>query len=128
MTHKLFPAFILVFVLVGLGNAQGASFPESGDHLTKAQVKQLARDAHTKEEYSTLASYYGDQQNSYLQQATEAKKEWGRLSQNIQGAQAKYPSPVDSARNLYEYYMYKASEYEALEAKYSRLAAPDLTR
>ena len=33
--------------------------------------------------------------------------------------------PVDSARNLYEYYMYKASEAGALEAKYSRLASPE---
>jgi hypothetical protein len=41
------------------------------------------------------------------------------------GAAAKYPRPVDSARNLYEYYMYKASEAGTLEAKYSRLAEPD---
>jgi len=38
---------------------------------------------------------------------------------------AKYPRPADSARNLYEYYMYKANKAGALEAKYTNLAAPN---
>ncbi len=36
---------------------------------------------------------------------------------------AKYPRPVDSARNLYEYYLSKAFEAEKLSARYSQLAA-----
>jgi len=43
----------------------------------------------------------------------------------VTGIMAKYPRPVDSARNLYEYYMTRASEAGMLEAKYTRLAAPD---
>jgi len=41
------------------------------------------------------------------------------------GVAAKYPRPVDLARNLYEYYMYKASEMGALSLKYSQLGAAD---
>jgi len=85
----------------------------------------MALNAHAPAQYTALSSYYGDLRKNYLQQAAAEKKEWERRSQNTMGSAAKYPRPVDSARNLYEYYMYKASEAGTLEAKYSRLAAPD---
>jgi hypothetical protein len=72
-----------------------------------------------------LANYYGDRQKDYLQKAADEKIEWARRSQNVTGILAKYPRPVDSARNLYEYYMTRASEAGTLEAKYSRMATPD---
>jgi len=83
------------------------------------------REAHSPNEYRALAGYYGEQQTSYLKQAAEEKQEWVRRSQNIVGVAAKYPRPVDSARNLYEYYMYKASQMGALSLKYSQLGAAD---
>jgi hypothetical protein len=85
----------------------------------------LASNAHAPEQYRALASYFGKQHKDYLQQATEEKKEWERRSRNVTGILAKYPRPVDSARNLYEYYMYKATEAQTLESKYERLAAPN---
>jgi hypothetical protein len=102
-----------------------ASSAETGDQHTQAQLKALARGAHAPEQYKSLANYYGERQKDYLQKAAEEKKEWERRSQNIVGTLAKYPRPVDSARNLYEYYMIRASDAGALEAKYSLLAAPD---
>ena len=73
-----------------------------------------------------LASYYGaTDATDYLEQAAEEKKEWAQLSQNVTSAAAKYPRPADSAWNHYEYYMYKASKAETLEAKYSHMAVPD---
>ena len=88
-------------------------------------MKQLALNAHAPEQYKALASYYGAQRENYMQQAAQAKKEWGQLSQNVTSVAAKYPRPADSARNLYEYYMSKASKAETLEAKYSQMATPD---
>jgi hypothetical protein len=85
----------------------------------------MMRDAHTADQYAALASYYGEQQKSFLQQADQEKKEWDLWGHNVEGAFAKYPRPVDSARNLYGYYMYKASESATLQAKYSRLAFPN---
>jgi hypothetical protein len=102
-----------------------ASSPETSAHYTQAQLKQLALEAHAPAQYTALANYYGQQRSDYLQRAAEEKLEWDRRSQNIMSVAAKYPRPVDSARNLYEYYMYKASEAGTLEAKYNRLAAPD---
>ena len=126
MTRNLLATCILSLAFAGVGNAQGtASSPETGAHYTQAQMKQLALNAHAPAQYTVLTSYYGAQKANYLQQAAEEKKEWQRRSQNITSIAAKYPRPVDSARNLYEYYMYKATEAGTLEAKYSRLAAPD---
>ena len=49
----------------------------------------------------------------------------GLTHANVMGVLAKYPRPVDSARNLHEYYMYAASEAGTLETTYSRMASPD---
>jgi hypothetical protein len=126
MKLSLFATCILSLALAGVASAQGAaSAPETGAHYTQAQLKQLAFNAHAPAQYTALANYYGGQRNDYLQKAAEEKAEWDRRSQNIVSVAAKYPRPVDSARNLYEYYMYKASEAGTLEAKYNRLSAPD---
>jgi hypothetical protein len=126
MTYKLVAACVLSLAFAGAGYAQGAaSSSETGASYTQAQLKQLARTAHEPEQYKALAGYYGERQGKYLRLAAEEKKEWERRSQSVMGVQAKYPRPVDSARNLYEYYMYKASEAGTLEAKYSRMASPD---
>jgi hypothetical protein len=86
-------------------------------------LKQLVLSAHTQEQYTALAGYFGTQRDNYLQKAEERKKEWAQLSQNVTSRAAKYPRPADSVWNYYEYYMHKATEAEALEAKYSQLAA-----
>jgi hypothetical protein len=126
MKRNLFTAWILSLALPGVASAQGAaSSAETGDHYTQGQLKQLARGAHAPEEYRTLASYYGERQRIYLQKAADEKAEWERRSQNVMGVLAKYPRPVDSAKNLYEYYMAEAADAAKLEAKYSALAAPD---
>ncbi len=123
MTCKVFAACVLSLAFAHVANAQGAVSPaETGGHDAQAQVKQLARSAHAPEQYTALANFYGMQQESYQQRAAEAKKEWERMGQNVTGNFAKYPRPVDSARNLYEYYMAKASKAQTLEAKYTRLA------
>jgi len=126
MKRSLFAASLLSLALASAGIAQGTdSSPETGARYTQAQVKQLAHSAHAPEQYKALASYYGGQRDSYMQQAAKAKKEWLQLSQNSTSAAAKYPRPADSARNLYEYYMSKASKAETLEAKYTQMATPD---
>ena len=125
MTRNLIATCIVSIAFTGVGFAQGTQSSARTDaHYTMAQVKQLALDAHAPEQYKVLASYYGQEQNRYARLAAEEKTEWDRRSsQPIVGSLAKYPRPVDSARNLYEYYTYKASENGSLEAKYNRIAA-----
>jgi len=63
------------------------------------------------------------QGKEYSRKAADEKQEWERRSLNTSGINQKYPRPVDSARNLFEYYSYKASEAEGLAAKYTQLAS-----
>src|ERR1019366_9484707 len=126
MKLNLLATCILALALAGVASAQSAaSAAETGAHYTKAQVKELALNAHAPAQYAVLVSYYDAQKADYLRQAAEEKKEWERRSKNVSGAFGKYPRPVDSARNLYEYYLYKAYKAETLQAKYSQLAAPN---
>jgi len=121
MKKGLIAAGMVALALVSAGYARGASF--DGVHYSQSQLKQLTHDARTPEQYKNLATAYAKQQSSFLQQAAEEKAEWQRRSQNIVSINAKYPRPVDSARYLYEYYVYKASEAAALSAKYDQMAS-----
>ncbi len=126
MTRNLIATCILSLAFAAAANAQAANHAaDNGKQLTQAEVNQLVREAHAPDQYKALASYYGQEQSKYRQLATDEKKEWERRSQSINSIAAKYPRPVDSAKYLYEYYTYKASENSALEAKYGRLTAPD---
>jgi hypothetical protein len=111
---------IVAFTLLGTGNARGASV--DNDHFSQNQLKQMAHDAHTPEQYKNLVATYSKQQAYFQKQASEEKAEWERRSQNTMSINAKYPRPVDSARNLYEYYVYKAAEAGTLAAKYDQMA------
>jgi hypothetical protein len=125
MTRKVSAVCVLTFALATLGSAQTtASSAGSGTHYTKAQLKQLVQNAHTPSQYEMLASYFGQQQKSYLAQAADEKQEWVRRSANIVSTAAKYPRPVDSAHYLYDYYTYMASESGQQAARYAQLAAP----
>jgi hypothetical protein len=98
--------------------------PGDAQHLTRSQAKTLAKQAHTPEQYSVLAEYYGRMQNDYLKKAAGEKAEWERRSQMTAALAQKYPRPADSSRNRYEYFMNEATQFEALKAKYSKMAAP----
>jgi hypothetical protein len=116
---------ILTLTLASFGVAQGTtSSKTTGEHYSQSELKKMASDARTPQQFSALANYYGNQQQTYLQKAAAEKLEWVRRSQYTTSISARYPRPVDSARNLYEYYAYKASEAGALSDKYHQLAQP----
>ena len=125
MKNSVVAASILTLALVAAAAATAYGLPaDKTPQPSPAQVKQMAKDARTPEQYAALAQSYGELQKSYLAKAAEEKQEWDRRGQNIVSIAAKYPRPVDSARNLYKYYSYKATEAGVLAAKYSQLAAP----
>jgi hypothetical protein len=122
--RNLFAAWVLSFVLATAGSAQAMTAPQEQVALcARAHLKQLVREAHTPEQYSALADCYEKLQKDYLEQAAEEKQEWVRRSQYVMASAAKYPRPVDSAHNLYEYDLSMASQAEKLSLKYSQLAA-----
>jgi hypothetical protein len=116
-------ASVLVFAVAASGHAQqpiGSTFPAA--HYSRTQLSQLVRDAHTKGQYETLATYYQGKQTAFSEEASQKKQEWIRMSQNVVLTYGKYPRPVDWARYLYEYYADQAQRAGKLVTKYEQLA------
>jgi hypothetical protein len=114
---------VLSFMLAAAGQGQTPiSSPQNSTHYTHGQIKKMLQDAHTQDQYRALENYYSEQQKSYLTQAAGERQEWIRRSQGTGALSAKYPRPADSARNLYEYLTYKASQAETLSEKYGQMA------
>jgi hypothetical protein len=126
MKLTLSTILIPLFAIAAATGAQTTvSSQGNNTHYTQAELKKLAQEASTPSQYATLAAYYAEQQRKYTAQAAEEKLEWARRSQNIMVVAAKYPRPVDSARYLYEYYTYKATEAGQLTAQYEQKAHPE---
>jgi hypothetical protein len=125
MKNTLVAASILSIALVTSAATTASATPaDKTSQPSGSELKQMTRDAHTPEQYAALAQTYSQLQKAYNDKAFEEKLEWDRRSQITSSLYAKYPKPADSARNLYEYYAYKAAEAGSLAAKYGQLAAP----
>lgn len=111
--------------LASLTLAAGVLLAESAanTNLTGAEVAKMIRTAHTPQEYQSLAAYYRARQASFEKQAQDEKAEWDRRSQNVMGPAAKYPRPVDSSRNRYEYFVYEAQQMSQHVTHYESLSA-----
>jgi hypothetical protein len=97
--------------------------------MSRGELRKLEREATTASQFKLLAAYYRQAEQKFRAKAAEEKIEWQRRSRNITGPSAKPPRPVDSARNLYEYYEYEADHAARLATRYERSgqagAAPD---
>jgi len=123
MKGRFIAVSIMGLVLIGAGSAQRAvASAGGGDHVSCAQLKQMAREARTPDQYQALANSYGSLQSYYLRQAADEERVWSRLRPITPTMYAKYPRPADSARNLYEYYVEKASKAGAMSTKYAQMA------
>jgi hypothetical protein len=110
-------------IAVTAANLQAAENPASDQpEYTGAQIRRMVHEAHTVEQYTVLADYYATRQRMYKRKAAEEMHLWAERNAMINSVYEKWPRPVDSARNLYDYYEYKVAESAKLEAKYSRLA------
>lgn len=96
--------------------------PSGTDQYSKNEVKQMVREAHTSQQYRTLADYFRSQQQMFEQEAQSEKREWERRSQNTSGLAQKYPRPVDSSKNRYEYFSYEAGQMSQQASRYEELA------
>ncbi len=95
----------------------------SSEKYSRAELQQMIREAHSAQQYQALASYYRSRQRDFEEQAKSEKQEWDRRSQNVSGPAAKYPRPVDSSRNRYEYFTYEAQQMSQQAARYEGLSA-----
>jgi len=96
--------------------------PVDRPEYTSAQIRKMAREAHTVEQFTVLADYYATRRRMYKRKAAEEMHLWAERSAVITPLSEKWPRPVDSARNLYDYYEYEANEAAIEQTKYSKLA------
>lgn len=113
---RLVPIAVTIALSVAACSTMCAQ-PPDGHKYSQSEVKQMIRDAHTPQQYHEIATYFESRQQSFEQQAQSEKLEWERRSQNVTGPAAKYPRPVDSSRNRYEYFTYEAQQM-ALQAQH----------
>jgi hypothetical protein len=92
-------------------------------HYSQTEVRQMIRDAHSVEQYKTLASFFRARQQAFEQQAQSEKAEWDRRSQIAAASYEKYPRPADSSRNRYEYFTYEASQMSQQADHFESLSA-----
>ncbi|HEY1984564.1 MAG TPA: hypothetical protein VGG85_04100 [Terracidiphilus sp.] len=116
-------AMIAALVLTAALSSGAVTLPPGGSHYTAAQIKQLIRKAHTPDQYRVIVQYYEERQSEYSQKAADEMAEWARRSQDTTGPAAKYPRPVDAARNLYEYYAHESDDAAFQAEKFRRFAA-----
>jgi hypothetical protein len=90
-------------------------------NLTKSEADRMAHTAKTPEQYHALASYFRAQQINYQQQADAEKAEWQRRESVPSALAMKYPRPVDSSRNRYEYFAYESGQMGEKAAYYEGL-------
>lgn len=110
-------------VAVGISAALSAQpIPLTGHALSHHELKEEMAQAHTPEQYGTLATYFRQKEKLFRDKAAEEKVEWDRRKQATLALGKKYPSSADSARNLYDYYSYKADQMASSAAVYEARA------
>jgi hypothetical protein len=113
---------IVIFALTaGTVRAAQKDSPNEPEY-TGSQIMKMAREAHTAEQYTVLADYYAVRQRIFKRKAAQEMHLWALRSEMNNPLRGKWPRPVDSARNLYEYYEYQIAQSAGSFAKYDRLA------
>jgi hypothetical protein len=107
-------------ILIASAVAAGQSTSPSYSH---AELKKMIGEAHSAEQYEILAIYFRSQAKCYKQKAAEEKQELWRRLQVDAALYQKYPRPVDSSRNRYEYFAYEAQLMNMQASRYEEQAA-----
>jgi hypothetical protein len=124
MSRRALASAILSLVLPVGGAAQ--SIPNTAappTHLTRQELSNLLKTAHSSAEYRQLAAYYREREADYRAKAAAEKIERDRRAQVNAALYQKYPRPVDSAQYLYESYLVDADQAAAKAQHYEQLAA-----
>jgi hypothetical protein len=99
----------------------GTARAESSQTLSRAELNQMIATAHSPEQYQELASYFRWRQQVFKERAHAELVEWDRRSQIVGSIAEKYPRPVDSSRNRYEYFSYEEQQMSQKAAYYEKL-------
>jgi hypothetical protein len=82
----------------------------------------MVREARTVQQYTVLANYYQARSRMFKQKAAEAMHLRAERNAVISPVYEKWPRPVDSAHNLYDYYEAMENDSAANVAHFNHLA------
>lgn len=97
--------------------------PVAGHALSQHELKREIITAHTSEQYNALALYFRQREQLFREKAGGEKADWESRKQVTVSLGVKYPTPTDSARNLYKYDTYEADQMARRAAEYESRAA-----
>ncbi len=109
-------------MLTGFALVAGTAHAQSSQNLSRAELKTMMETAHSSDQYQELASYFRWRQQVFGERAHTELVEWDRRSQIIGSIAEKYPRPVDSSRNRYEYFSYEEQQMSQKAAYYEKLS------
>lgn len=118
--NRLFTVIAIVMISLTAPVLHASGAPTS-DQQACTNIPS-AREAHTVEQYSELADCYAARQRMFRRKAAEEMRLWAERNAMINPLSEKWPRPVDSARNMHDYYEYMAGEAARLRAKFNKLA------
>lgn len=120
------PAKTLCFPVIAAMCLTGAALPaqpRDHAHFTRSELRRLIRNAHTDEQYQTLATCFRALETHFRRKAADQDQEYQRL--RFRTLPAKYPTPADSAKGLRDYYRYRAAQADVMAAKFeARITVP----
>jgi hypothetical protein len=119
MIHRIKVVISLAVLAAGIAYAE----PQAGTQYGHADLQNMIQNAHTSQQFQSLASYFRLKQQVMKQKARAEMAEWDRRSQITASIAQKYPRPVDSSRYRYEYFSYEAQQMSQQAARYENLAA-----
>jgi hypothetical protein len=115
--------FALAVLAFAVASCTARAAAPQAQNLSHSELKTMMQNAHSTEDFLTLASYFRWREAQFDQKAHEELTFWAQRSMNVSLAAAKYPRPEDSAKNRYEYFVYESQKMSAQAARYENLAA-----
>lgn len=110
MQKRIRSLCLLAGILLFSGNYLLPLRAETQKPLSRSALRKQVREAHTAEQYRALAEYFRGEQIRFRLKAQKEEQNLFDLRENAAVMPSKYPTPVDSATRLFQYYSWKAEE------------------
>lgn len=118
--------FKLIFMFSILACALASSAAHAGEpstqKLSRSELKRMMQNAHTTEDYMTLASYFRWRKQQFDQDAHEEFLFLSQRSRYTSLLAGKYPRPSDFAKDRYDYDVNQSKKMSAQAARYETLS------
>ena len=101
---------MIIFMIIGMNSALCQTIHTVYPRYSSSELKHMICCARTPDEFNTLASYFEGKEQEYHQKAQIEQVELDRRLA-MPYVSPKYPTPIDSARNLYRYYCVMAEDF-----------------